>query len=69
MCVQYFEHSNSAESGTGLVARWHVGSSQTGARTCVPCIGRQILNRCATREAPTTSILAPVFVRLFCGYV
>ena len=36
---------------TGLVAPWHVGSSQTRARTCVPCIGRQILNHCATREA------------------
>uniref|UniRef100_A0A8C0D427 Ankyrin repeat domain 17 n=1 Tax=Balaenoptera musculus TaxID=9771 RepID=A0A8C0D427_BALMU len=30
---------------------WHVGSSQTRARTCVRCIGRQILNHCATREA------------------
>ena len=29
---------------TGLVAPWHVGSSQTRDRTCVPCIGRQILN-------------------------
>ena len=29
---------------TGLVAPWHVGSSQTRARTRVPCIGRQILN-------------------------
>ena len=37
---------------TGLVAPRHVGSSQTRARTCVPCIGRQILNHCATREAP-----------------
>ena len=37
---------------TGLVAPWHVGSSQTTARTRVPCIGRQILNHCATREAP-----------------
>ena len=37
---------------TGLVAPWHVGSSQTRARTRVPCIGRQILNHCATREAP-----------------
>ena len=37
---------------TGPVAPWHVGSSQTGARTRVPCIGRQILNHCATREAP-----------------
>ena len=33
---------------TGLVAPRHVGSSQTRARTCVPCIGRQILNHCAT---------------------
>ena len=37
---------------TGLVAPQHVGSSQTRARTRVPCIGRQILNPCATREAP-----------------
>ena len=29
-----------------------MGSSQTRARTRVPCIGRQILNHCATREAP-----------------
>ena len=37
---------------TGLVTPWHAGSSQTRARTHVPCIGRQILNHCATREAP-----------------
>ena len=36
---------------TGLVAAWHMGSSQTRARTRVPCIGRQILNHCATWEA------------------
>ena len=36
----------------GLIAPQHVGSSQTRARTRVPCIGRQILNHCATREAP-----------------
>ena len=35
----------------GLVAPRHVGSSQTRARTRVPCIGKQILNHCATREA------------------
>ena len=35
----------------GLVAPRHVGSSRTRDRTCVPCIGRQILNHCATREA------------------
>ena len=37
---------------TGLAAPRHVGSSQTRARTRVPCIARQILNHCATREAP-----------------
>ena len=36
---------------TGLVAQGHVGSSQTRARTRVPCIGRWTLNHCATREA------------------
>ena len=35
----------------GLVASRHVGSSRTRAQTRVPCIGRQILNHCATREA------------------
>ena len=42
---------------TGLVAPRHVGSSQTRARTCVPCIGRRILNRCVTREAHDTPFL------------
>ena len=37
---------------TGLVAPRHVGSSQTRARTHVPCIGRQTPNHFATREAP-----------------
>ena len=36
---------------TGPVAPWHVGSSQIRARTRVPCIGRQTLNHCDTREA------------------
>ena len=36
---------------TGPVAPGHVGSSQTWARTRVPCIGRQTLNHCAIREA------------------
>ena len=35
---------------TGFVAPQHVGSSQTRAQTCVPCIGRRILNHCTTRE-------------------
>ena len=37
---------------TGPVAPRHAGPSQTKARTRVPCIGRQTLNHCATREAP-----------------
>ena len=35
---------------TGLAAPRHVGSSWTRAQTRVPCIGRRILNHCATRE-------------------
>ena len=38
-------------SHTDLVAPRHVGSSWTRARTCVPCLGRQILNLCASRGA------------------
>ena len=34
----------------GLVAPWHVASSQTRGQTCVPRIGRQILNHWTTRE-------------------
>ena len=36
---------------TGLVALRRVGSFLTRARTRVPCVGRRILNHCATREA------------------
>ena len=39
---------------TGLVAPPHVGSSRSRARTRVACIGRRILNHCATREVPTS---------------
>ena len=34
----------------GLVPQRHVGSSRTRDRTHVPCIGKRILNHCATRE-------------------
>ena len=37
---------------TGPAAPRHVGSSRTGTRTRVPCIGRWTPNHCATREAP-----------------
>ena len=43
----------------GLVAPRHVGSSWTRARTRVPCVGRRILNHCATREAPELAFLKP----------
>ena len=43
---------------TGLVAPRHVGSSQTRARTRVPCIGRWILNHCTTREVPSRKPLS-----------
>ena len=45
---------------TGLVAPRHVGSSRTRAGTRVPCIGRRILNHCATREAPASILLQEV---------
>ena len=34
----------------GSVALQQVGSSQTKDQTCIPCFGRQILNRWTTRE-------------------
>ena len=37
----------------GLVAMRHVGSSQSRDQTCVPCIGRWILNHWTTRETPS----------------
>ena len=46
----------------GLVAPWHVGSSQTRPRTRVPCIGRRILNHCATRE----TLFQEFFIVLWC---
>ena len=37
-------------SSMGLVAPQHVGSSRTRDGSCVPCIGRQVLIHCTTRE-------------------
>ena len=44
----------------GPVAPRQVGSSQTRARTRVPCIGRQILKHCATRQALRYCILKAI---------
>ena len=54
----------------GLVAPWHVRSSWTRARTGVPCIGRQILNHCATREALFfTSLLEYNSLTMVCQFL
>ena len=37
------DHRLTVVTHTGLVALWHVGSSWIRDRTCVSCIGRQIL--------------------------
>ena len=52
---------------TGPVAPRHVGSSQTRARTRVPCIGRQTLNHCATREARAGATLHSSVWASHCG--
>ena len=49
---------------TSLVAPRHVGSSRTRPRTRVPCIGRRVLNHCATREVPGQAIFS-----LFCQFI
>ena len=37
----------------------HVGSSWTRYQTRVPCTGRQILNHCTPREAPSFLLISP----------
>ena len=46
----------------GLVAPRRLGSSRTRARTCVPCIGRRILNHCTAREVPHWTFFKHVFL-------
>ena len=40
-----------------LVALWHMESSQTWGWTCIPCIGKWILNHGTIREVPRDSFL------------
>ena len=40
----------------GFVAPWHMGSSQTRNRTCVPCTGRWILNLWTTKKKKGKSL-------------
>ena len=55
--------SNCGSRAQLLRGMWE--SSQTRAQTRVPCIGRQILNHCATREAPVCLFFVIVF---FCWW-
>ena len=54
---------------TGPVAPRHVGSSQTRARTRAPCISRQTLNHCATREAPHIVVLICISLMISDGSI
>ena len=45
----------------GLIALWHVGSSQIRDQTRVPCIGRWILNHWTTREVHCFSVFETWF--------
>ena len=47
---------------TGPVAPRHVGSSQTRARTRVPCTSRQTPNHCATREALGVFFFVAIYI-------
>ena len=54
---------------TGLVAARRVGSSQTRGQTHVPCIGRQILNHCATSEVLAFCICLFSFNIMFSRFI
>ena len=57
---------------TDLVALRHVGSSQTRARTCVPCIGRWTVNHCVTRVYPhneTSGVKCRLRLKPLCAYI
>ena len=50
--------------------RWatrHVGSSQTGARTRVPCIGRRIPNHLCHQGSPENTFLIKVYLPRICS--
>ena len=47
---------STGSGGTGLASLWPEESSQTRDQTHVPCIGRQILIYCTTREVPRQAL-------------
>ena len=46
----------------GLVAPWHMESSQTRDQAHVPCTGMQILNHWTTREALHWILMRPTLL-------
>ena len=54
-------HAGSVIVAHGPSCSKHGGSFQTRARTRFPCIGRQMLNHCATREAQACSFSVAFF--------
>ena len=72
--AQYMWHTGSRAQAqylwhTGLAAPRHVGSSWMRARTRVSCIGRQILNHCATREVLYMILILQYIITLACAIV
>ena len=51
------EHTGSVVAALGLIAPWYVESSWTRDRTCVPCIGTQVLNHWTVRKVPSQALL------------
>ena len=45
---------------TGSAALWHVGLFRTRDRTCVSCVGRQVLNHRATRKSQIGVLLVQI---------
>ena len=57
------EHELSSCGAWALAAQQHVESSRTRDRTCVPCIGSQILNHWTTRESLFWRLNEMIFIK------
>ena len=56
-CRARVQSTGFASCGTWVwLPRGHVGSSRTRGRTCIPCIGGQILNHRTTRKSKDNSV-------------
>ena len=65
------EHSSRAQVQqlwcVGLVALWHVESSQTRDQTCVPCIGMWVLIHCTNRKVHYMISVVLNLLKCVCG--